>query len=201
MKIGTQRRTAGLLFMVRSDRHALTLNGHLTKGADTEGKAGPADPLAALEKTTEAQNYATKVQVPRLEALQGVSDHYNNDPYALSSLVRKRFRAEKKIEAQKRTEDDMLKGKYGLPEELKLVEDNAEAKHQARDEWAKARMEYEAERSSKRPRLSIPSSSASQSRSTSDVVSSLKARILDNTRRSGALASRGKPPDRKALLK
>lgn len=184
-----------------AQRLALILICHLTKAADTEGKAGPADPLAALEKTTEAQNHATKVQIPRLEALQGVSDHYNNDPYALSSRVRKRFRAEKKIEAQKRTEDDTLKGKYGLPEELKLVEDDAEAKHQARDEWAKARMEYEAERHSKIPRLSLSSSSGSQSRSTSDVVSSLKARILDNTRRSSNLANRRKPPDRRVLLK
>ncbi|OAX31216.1 hypothetical protein K503DRAFT_777766 [Rhizopogon vinicolor AM-OR11-026] len=76
-------------------------------GADTEGKAGLAD--------------------PRPEALQGVSDHYGNDPYALSSLVRKRFRVEKKIEAQKRAEDDTLKGKYGLPEDLKLIENDAEA--------------------------------------------------------------------------
>ncbi|KAG0708075.1 DUF572-domain-containing protein [Suillus ampliporus] len=168
---------------------------------DTEGKAGPADPLAALEKTTEAQNHVAKVQIPRLEALQGVSDRYNNDPYALSSMVRKRFRAEKKIEAQKRAEDDTLKGKYGLPEELQLVEDDAEAKDQARDEWARARMEYEAERNSKRPRLSMSSSSGSQARFTLDAVSSLKARILDNTRRSSTLANRRKPPDRRVLLK
>ncbi|KAG1735791.1 DUF572-domain-containing protein [Suillus lakei] len=168
---------------------------------DTEGKAGPADPLAALEKTTEAQNHVTKVQIPRIEALQGVSDRYNNDPYALSSMVRKRFRAEKKIEAQKRADDDMLKDKYGLPEELKLIEDDAEVKHQARDEWAKARMKYEAERNSKRPRLSIPSSFGSRSRPTLDPVSSLRARILDNTRRSSTLASKRKPPDRRVLLK
>ncbi|KAG1725368.1 DUF572-domain-containing protein [Suillus paluster] len=168
---------------------------------DTEGKADPADPLAAFEKTTDAQNYVAKVQIPRLEALQGVSDRYNHDPYALSSMVRKRFRAEKKIEAQKRAEDDTLKGKYGLPEELNLVEDDAEAKQHARDQWARARMEYEAERNSKRPRLSIPFSSGSQARSTSDAVSSLKARILDNTRRSSTLANRVKPPDRGVLLK
>ncbi|KAG1746268.1 DUF572-domain-containing protein [Suillus occidentalis] len=154
---------------------------------DTEGKA-------ALEKTTEAQNHVTKVQIPRMEALQGVSDHYNNDPYTLSSM-------EKKIEAQKRADDDTIKGKYGLPEELQLVEDDAEAKHQARDEWARARMDYEAEKNSKRPRLSIPSSSTSQSRPKLDPVSSLKARILDNTRRSSTLASKRKPPDRRVLLK
>ncbi|KAG1796707.1 DUF572-domain-containing protein [Suillus plorans] len=168
---------------------------------DTEGKAGPADPLAALEKTTEAQNHVVKVQIPRIEALQGVSDHYNNDPYTLSSMVRKRFRAEKKIEAQKRADDDTIKDKYGLPEELKLVEDDAEAKHQARDEWARARMDYETERNSKRPRLSISSSPGSQSRPTLDPVSSLKARILDNTRRSSTLATKRKPPDRKVLIK
>ena len=187
---------AGLLSMVRRGAGCGS-GGCLTMVADTEGKAGPADPLATLEKTTDAQNHATKVQIPRLEALQGVSDHYNNDPYALSSLVRKRFRAEKKIEAQKRAEDETLKGKYGLPEELKLVEDDVEAKRQARDEWTRARMEYEAERNSKRPRLAI--SSSSQSRSNSDVVSSLKARILDNTRRSSNLANRQKPPDRRLL--
>lgn len=188
-----------MLSMVCIDLHIL--HHHLTKIADTEGKAGPADPLAALEKTTEAQNHVAKVQIPRIEALQGVSDHYNNDPYTLSSMVRKRFRAEKKIEAQKRADDDTIKGKYGLPEELKLVEDDAEAKHQARDEWARARMDYETERNSKRPRLSISSSPGSQSRSTLDPVSSLKARILDNTRRSSTLATKRKPPDRKVLIK
>ncbi|KAG1843953.1 DUF572-domain-containing protein [Suillus subalutaceus] len=161
---------------------------------DTEGKAGPADPLAALEKTTDAQNHVAKVQIPRIEALQGVSDHYNNDPYTLSSM-RRRSRH------RNAPDDDTIKGKYGLPEELKLVEDDAEAKHQARDEWARARMDYEAERNSKRPRLSIPSSSGSNSRPTLDTVSSLKARILDNTRRSSTLASKRKPPDRKVLLK
>jgi len=115
MKIGIRRK-----WWICYSRYVPPVIDITNLGADTEGKAGLADPLAALEKTT-------KVQIPRPEALQGISDHYGNDPYALSSLVRKHFRIEKKIEARGRAEDDTLKGRYGLPEDLKLIEDDAEA--------------------------------------------------------------------------
>jgi len=167
---------------------------------DTEGNAGPADPLVALEKSTVAQNHATKVQIPRLESLQEVSDHYNSDPYALSTLVRKRFRAEKKLDAAKREVDDQLKGRYGLPETLQLVGEDDEAKEEAREQWEKGRRDFEAQTSIKRARLYRSAIPASLSISGSsfqghDALSSLKARILSNTRRSSSLLSKGKIPD------
>ena len=161
---------------------------------DTEGNAGPADPLAALEKSTVAQDHVNKVQIPRLESLQEVSDRYNGDPYTLSTLVRKRFRAEKKIDVAKRAADDQLKGRYGLPETLQLAAEDDESKNEARQQWKKGRREHEARitrkarlQSSATP-LSLSSTGSSRGR---DPVALLKARVLSNTRQSRTL----KPPD------
>lgn len=170
---------------------------------DTEGGSAPVDPLAALEKTTDAQNHLTKVQIPRLESLQTVSEHYNSDPYSLSLKVRKRFREEKKVKREKDKVDDLIKGRYGLPETLSLVEDDERAKQEAKDEWARGKQELELRENNKRRKLaveivSIPSSSSSSSLSSRplpDIASSskspastnalglLRARILENTAR------------------
>ncbi|CAL1715985.1 unnamed protein product [Somion occarium] len=171
---------------------------------DTEGKDGPVDPLAALEKTTEAQNHMNNVQKPRLESLQSLADHYGSDPYSLSIKARKRFRVEKKIDKEKQAADDQLKGKYGLPETLPLQDEDEEIRSQAKDDWLKGRLALEAEQNTRKrklveisvvPRL-IPLSSTSSGRSlnnstaASDPVASLRARILANT-------ARRKPPDSK----
>ena len=158
---------------------------------DTDGNAGPADPLAALEKSTTAQDLVNKVQIPRLESLQEVSDRFNGDPYTLSSLARKRFRTEKKLDAAKRAADDQLKGRYGLPETLQLAAEDNESKNEARQQWEKGRREHEA-RVTRKARLQsaaapISLSGSSQGR---DPLSLLKARVLSNTRQ-----SRTKPPD------
>ena len=162
---------------------------------DTDGNAGPADPLAALEKSTTAQDHVNKVQIPRIESLQEVSDRYNSDPYALSSLVRKRFRTEKKIDTAKRAADDQLKGRYGLPETLQLAAEDDESKNVAREQWERGRREHEARTSIRRARLqssavplSLSSTSSSQGR---DPLALLKARVLSNTRQSRTF----KPPD------
>ena len=144
--------------------HAMTLD------ADTEGNGAPVDPLAALEKTTNAQNHLNQVQVPRLEALQSVSEHYNADPYSLSSKVRKRFREDKKIEKEKKAIDDALKGRYGLPETLALVAEDDESKLEAKSEWEKGKSEL----SKKRRKIT-------SSLTSSNPVDGLRARILTNT--------------------
>jgi coiled-coil domain-containing protein 130 len=157
---------------------------------DTEGSGAPADPLAALEKTTDAQKHLTTVQVPRLEELQNVSEHYGADPYTLSSKVRKRFREEKKVEQQKQKADDELKGKYGLPASLSLLEDDGVAKEEAREEWVRARREH-AEGNLKRRKLigdapfptSKTSGSSGSKSSSTPTISALRARILENTSR------------------
>ena len=145
-----------------------------------------------------------QVQIPRIEALQNFSDHYGSDPYSLSKKVRKRFREEKKVENEKEAEENELKGRYGLPEELKLARDSKETEEQDREEWRNARRELEERESAKRRRLkmvsvvprqhpkSLPSSSraASGSRSSGGQPTAaelLKARILGNT-------GRRKPP-------
>lgn len=160
------------------------------------------DPLAALEKSTAAQNHMNQVQVPRLETLQSLADHYGSDPYSLSLKARKRFREVKKIEKEKQAEDDELKGRYGLPEELVLERDHGETQEQDREAWLKARSELAQRQSAKKPRLetvpivsrqlpksnSLSSRISSSSRATGSssqpsAAELLKARILGNTGR------------------
>lgn len=155
---------------------------------DTDKEGVPIDPLVALEKTRNAEINLNEVQKPRIEALQGVSDHYGSDPYSLSLKVRKRFREEKKIDQVKRAGDEQLKGRYGLPSDLKLVEENEETRNEAKAEWLKARM------SAKRRRIN-PSDSSSSSRTSSskaqasNPVNSLRARLLHNTARHSPFGS------------
>ncbi|KAG7450947.1 DUF572-domain-containing protein [Guyanagaster necrorhizus] len=157
------------------------------KSEDTEDAAAPVDPLVALEKTTDAQNHLTNVQMPRLESLQSVSEHYNADPYALSSKVRKVFRHEKKIETAKRKADDEIKGRYALPTEMKLLDDDEQSNSHAKEEWQRARSEFEVR---ERKRRKMPLASSLQPRPTSDskshTVNSLRARILGNTAKSSS---------------
>jgi len=172
---------------------------------DTEkGNAGPSDPLAALEKSTDAQNHLKNVQMPRLESLQVVSEHYNSDPYSLSRKVRKRFRAEKKAEKEKEAADEGIKDRYGLPETLSLLQEDDRTKSEAIQEWEKERREFELRENSKRRRLasegitistssttklsqsrpgSVQSSGSAVRLGSSSAVSSLRARILENTAR------------------
>lgn len=156
------------------------------------------DPLAALEKSTDAQNHLTKVQIPRLESLQTVSEHYNSDPYSLSSKVRKRFREEKKIDKEKKNADDSIKGRYGLPETLSLVADDEKVVSEAKEKWEMGRREIELREGAKRRKLAVEITSIPSSRisarlsskspkparaSATNPVASLRARILENTAR------------------
>jgi len=138
------------------------------------------DPLAALEKTTDAKRHMESVQKPRIESLQGVSERFNADPYTLSLKARKKFRQEKKIEQKKRHADDALKGRYGLPTTLSLLEDDEKAIKEAKEQWETAKI-MQGERELKRRRstssaLSLPSSSSSL-----NAAESLRTRILQNT--------------------
>ncbi|KAK0480243.1 CWC16 protein, partial [Armillaria novae-zelandiae] len=156
-------------------------NGGFAVHGKSEGAAAPVDPLAALEKTTDAQNHLTNVQVPRLESLQTASEHYNADPYALSSKVRQVFRHEKKIETAKRKADDEIKGRYALPAEMKLLEDDEQSHTDAREEWQRRRSEFEARERKRRKFPAASSLALPTSNSKSQTVNSLRARILGNT--------------------
>lgn len=165
-------------------------------GLDTEGNAGPADPLAALEKSTDAKNHQTKVQIPRLESLMDVSEQYNSDPYSLSLKVRKHFREDKKVRKEKEKLDTQVKDRYALPTTLSLVTEDAETIKDAKEQWQKGREEISL-RESKRRKLGVqtsimPSSSrslrpnstsSSLKTSSSSAAESLRARILGNTAR------------------
>jgi len=133
---------------------------------NTEEKDKPVDPLAALEKSRESQNYLTKVQAPRLEEIQGLSDKYNEDPYAASVRARRKFRENKKVEKAKEATDNMIKSRYGLPAELKLLEEGSSEVDEAKREWLKTRRE-----------------STQSQRTKVDSVGSLKASILFNTKK------------------
>ena len=163
---------------------------------DTDSKTEPVDPLAALEKSTDAQAHATKVQAPRLEQLEDLSAHYNEDPYTHSQRARKRFRAEKKVEQAHAEADKALKEKYGLPPELALERaDDPGAAAEARDEWVRSRVARAGEDASRKRKLALEapvlpppprrgsSSSASLESAASSAASSLRARILSNSAR------------------
>lgn len=165
---------------------------------DTDKESATVDPLVALEKTTDAKNHMENVQRPRIESLQDVSEHYNADPYSLSIKARKRFREEKKVEQKKRKSDDLLKDRYGLPETLKLVQDDEKAVEEAKIEWEQAKQEQM--RASKRKKTtlaitSIPSTSfAPSTNSASSSLNALRAQILQNTaKKSGIFQSRSAP--------
>jgi coiled-coil domain-containing protein 130 len=173
---------------------------------DTDGKTEPVDPLAALEKTTDAQTHATKVQAPRLEQLEDLSAHYNEDPYAHSQRARKRLRAEKKVEQTRTEADKNLKEKYGLPADLALERaDDAGAAAEARDEWVRGRAARVGEDASRKRKLALEApvfaapprrgtSASSEPAASNAAASSLRARILSNSARrtaSGATAGAG----------
>ncbi len=156
------------------------------------------DPLAALEKTTDAQTHATKVQAPRLEQLEDLSAHYNEDPYTHSQRIRKRFRAEKKVEQARAEADKSLKEKYGLPSELALERaDDPGTTSEARDEWARGRAARAEENNSRKRKLVLEapilptSSRRGASASTESAASSLRARILSNNARRTAAGAGG----------
>ena len=191
----------------------------LTTYTETDPNQGPVDPLAALEKSTDAQNHMNNVQIPRLEALQGLADHYSSDPYEHSRRVRKRFREQKKIDKARDEADDAVKSAYGLPEELALSADDEESRARAKEAWEQGRQALEERESVKRRRLGVEvgvvprtasslGASASGTRSSrssgsgggGDAVSALRAKILGNTaRQSGSLGGLGrlKPPEAK----
>ena len=142
-----------------------------------------------------------KVQAPRLEALQDLADHYGSDPYSLSLKARKRFREVKKVEKAQEAADAQVKGRYGLPEDLKLAAETDDLREEAREEWSKARAALVARESGKRrfDPIGLTSRTSSSSRSAGasssrhpNAVDLLRSRILSNT-------ARRKPPDSSTL--
>ncbi|KAJ3788050.1 DUF572-domain-containing protein [Lentinula aff. detonsa] len=178
---------------------------------DTEGSAAPIDPLAALEKTTDAQNHQTKVQVPRLESLMDVSERYNSDPYSLSLKARKHFRDDKKIRKEKEKSDTLVKDRYALPATLKLAEEDEDTIKEAKEQWQKGREEIVHD--SKRRKFAVETTSSivpissrstnSTSKSSSSAVDSLRTRVLGNTaaRRPQTITNSTSVKSRKFLLR
>src|SRR5712691_3642526 len=96
-----------------------------------------------------------KVQAPRLEQLEDLSAHYNEDSYAHSQRDPKRFR-EKKVEQACIEADKSLKEKYGLPPELALERaDDPGITAEARDEWAKGLAARAEENTSRKRKLAL----------------------------------------------
>ncbi|KAJ3509061.1 hypothetical protein NLJ89_g5422 [Agrocybe chaxingu] len=160
---------------------------------DTEKESVEIDPLAALEKTTDAKRQMETVAKPRIESLQVVSEHYNSDPYSLSLKARKKFRDEKKVEQQKRKADDELKGRYGLPTTLSLLREDEKSVQEAKDLWSKAKVDH---LGAKRRRTtievsSIPATTSARlppsSSSKSSTLDSLRTQILQNTAKKSAV--------------
>ena len=165
--------------------------------SDTDKVSNNYDPLADLEKTTNAKKHMEDVQIPRIESLQNVSEHYNSDPYSLSSKARRKFRDDKKIELKKQESDDLLKGRYGLPTSLSLVEDDLVAVREAKAQWEKGKQELQLRESKRRKTVTetslIPSARISKSHTSLNPspLNSLRTRLLRNTaKRAGARQSK-----------
>jgi len=154
---------------------------------DTDKVSNDYDPLADLEKTTNAKRHMDDVQKPRIESLQNVSEHYNSDPYSLSSKARRKFREEKKIELRKRQSDDLLKGRYGLPTSLSLVEDDLVDVQEAKAQWEKGKQELQLRESKRRKTVTetglIPPARISKNHISlnPNPLNSLRTRLLQNT--------------------
>jgi coiled-coil domain-containing protein 130 len=161
-------------------------------------KAGPSDPLNALEKQTDAKNYMQKVQSPRIDELQDASDNVNADPYTLSQRARKRFRAVKKEDQARTLRDTELKDRYSLPSEFALVREDDSTVADANSEWSKARAAaVEAESKRQKRTLEQPTRlsasrvvSAAGGKYSTSGLSTLGRRILDNTSRRSAVTQR-----------
>jgi coiled-coil domain-containing protein 130 len=117
------------------------------------------------------------------------------------------------VEKGKKAVDDRIKDRYGLPETLTLLHEDDKAKSEAIKEWEKGRRELELREISKRRRLASEGTTVSTSSTTkfswsrpaslppgstgnrgpNSAVSSLRARILENTaRHSGPFTDSGK---------
>ena len=112
--------------------------------------------------------------------------------------VRKRFRAEKKVEQARAEADRSLKEKYGLCPELALERaDDAGAAAEARDEWTRARAERTADDAHRKRKLALeapvlppaPPRRSEPTSSPSSAASSLRARLLSNSARRTAAGS------------
>jgi coiled-coil domain-containing protein 130 len=142
-----------------------------------------------------------------------VSEHYNSDPYSLSVKARKKFRQEKKVEQQKRKADDDIKGRYGLPASLSLIEDDEIAKDEAKQAWEEARRQLRLQESSKKRRiagLGVPSTSISRTgvatlgsgsassrphnskSSSKSSLDTLRTRIMENTARNSMVSTQSR---------
>jgi coiled-coil domain-containing protein 130 len=162
----------------------------LTFSSDPD-KAGPSDPLQALEKQTNAQEHAKKVQLPRLEELQAAVDATSADPYTLSLKVRKQFRTEKKEDQARAARDTAIKDRYALPSDLALVQEDAAAVTEDKAAWRQAKAAAAAEASRRLNPLVSKSHglgstrvvSAAGGKFSSSNLSSLSKRILENTGR------------------
>ena len=133
---------------------------------------------------TNAKKHMDDVQIPRIESLQNVSEHYNSDPYLLSSKVRRKFREEKKIEFKRQQSDDLLKGRYGLPTSLSLLEDDLVAVQEAKAQWERGKQELQLRESKRRKTVtetSLISSTRKPTSSNPSPLNSLRTRLLQNT--------------------
>ncbi|KZT56939.1 DUF572-domain-containing protein [Calocera cornea HHB12733] len=136
--------------------------GYAIHDPEASAAAGEADPLASLEKTTNAVQMMEKVSVPRIEELQEFSERRTADPYALSSKLRRSFREEKRVLQAQQRADEGLREKYGISEEIKLLATPREGPAREREEeeaeeWRARRRDWHADEEAKRRMLEAES--------------------------------------------
>ena len=111
--------------------------------------SGVTDAFASVERTTAAESNLNNVIKPRLSSLAELSDRRNQDPYRLSSKLRRSFREIKKVDKRIRDEEDSVRDKFALPKELDLVKED-EVREEAKEMWERGRTEWIREEDKKR---------------------------------------------------
>ncbi|KAI5981955.1 DUF572-domain-containing protein [Pisolithus albus] len=137
-----------------------------------EENGGFAIHVTALEKSTDATNILRTYKYPDWSRSKICQITITTIPtHARPSCVNTSARR-RRWKPRKRADDDRIKGRYGLPETLKLVEYSDEARNEAREEWERGRRRLEEQSSIRKARLS---SSAGP-----NPAASLRERVLGN---------------------
>jgi len=116
-------------------------NGGFAAHETNAGPSGVTDAFASVEKTTAAESNLNNVIKPRLSSLAELSDRRNQDPYTLSSKLRRSFREIKKVDKRIRDEEDSVRDKFALPKQLDLVKED-EVREEAKEMWERGRTEW-----------------------------------------------------------
>lgn len=152
-----------------------------------------------MEKTNTAKHNVETVVKPRIDALLDLSEHYNADPYSMSSKLRKTFREEKKVLKRKREMDDDFKTRYSLPDDMALVAED-DVRQEAKDAWTSEKKSFDRHAAEKRRALELEVGSTPVAPAMNAAASSSSARPQSNLPQLPSRIANSKPSSTKSSL-